>query len=279
MSKIIDVITYAGDREQELFEIRYNILAPFVDEFRVIEFDKTFSGKSKIEYMKGSLTEHPILKFPFVDDNGEEYKKVSRYMVPENVWGKYWEEAKKSPNTNYGEGAKHWQREYAMKESIRDCLTDLDDGDIIYLGDVDEIYQPFIVSDNLIFKLKLRVYTYWLNNKSSEEFWGTIIGKYKNIKGKCLNHLRKNDSKKTETGWGDYGWHFTSIGGYDKVKEKLTDSYTEDSYATKSVLDNLEDNIKNNRDFLGRDFTYKIDESELPKYILENKERYKHLFK
>ena len=75
------------------------------------------------------------------------------------------------------------------------------------------------------------------------------------------------------------GWHFTSMGGYDKVKEKLTDSYTEDSYATEQVLNNLSNNIKDNKDFLGRDFEYKINESELPKYLIDNKERYKHLFK
>jgi len=42
---IYDIITYNG--EDELFDIRLHVLKDYVDEFRVIEFDKTFSGKSK----------------------------------------------------------------------------------------------------------------------------------------------------------------------------------------------------------------------------------------
>ena len=110
---IYDVITYNG--EQEIFEIRYNILSPFVDEFRVIEFDQTFSGKKKVK------------KF------NQNWDKVKHYFVKEEQWSKYWEEAKKSPNTDYGKGAEHWLREWSMKESIKDCLTDLDDDDIFYI--------------------------------------------------------------------------------------------------------------------------------------------------
>lgn len=261
MAKVIDTTTFNG--ENELFEIRYNILKDFVDEFRVIEFDKTFSGKPK----EKQFNQH--------------WDKVKHYFITEDVWGKYWEEAKKSPNTNYGEGAKHWIREWAMKEAISQCLTDLDDGDIIYLGDVDEIPDVERFANHIRFtgglvKLELRVYVYYLNNRSSEKFRGTLAGFYKDFKGECLNHLRSNSNIVSE----HYdGWHFTSIGGYDKVKEKLTDSYTEETYATKQVLNSLEDNINNSRDFLGRDFIYKIDESELPKYLLENKLKYKHLFK
>ena len=42
---IIDTTTFNGERE--LFDIRYNVLKDYVDEFRVIEFDQTFSGKPK----------------------------------------------------------------------------------------------------------------------------------------------------------------------------------------------------------------------------------------
>ena len=251
---IIDVVTF--NSEYELFEIRYNILKDIVDKFIVIEFDKTFSGKKK---------ESTFNQF---------YPKVEYHYATEDVWNKYWEESKKSPATSYGAGAEHWLREWSQKESIKYYLTNLKNENTLYIGDVDEIWQPFPVSNNSVFKLKLRVYTYFLNNRSSEQFCGTIVGKYKNIKDKCLNNLRQYDSIRTQTEWG---WHFTSM--HHKVREKLTDSYTDDTYATKQVLDNLEDNIKNSKDFLGRDFKYKIDESELPKYLLDNKEKYKHLFK
>ena len=116
---IYDIITVNG--EVELFEIRYNILKDFVDEFRVIEFDKTFSGKPKSSIFN------------------QNWPKVKHYFITEDIWSKYEELAKSSPNTQYGKGAEHWVREFCMKESIKDCLTDLKDDDVVFIGDVDEL--------------------------------------------------------------------------------------------------------------------------------------------
>lgn len=253
---IVDVITFNG--EQELFEIRYNILKDFVDKFIVIEFDKTFSGKPKERTFFFNLP------------------KVKYFFHTEDVYGKYMELARLSPNTV---GAEHWKMEFSQKESIKDALIHLRDDDLVFIGDCDEIWNPeqmtYFKTIDKPEKMKLSVYTYFLNNRSSEEFWGTIFSKYKDIKNECLNHLRVN-SKKTN---GTYGWHFTSMGGYEKVKKKLSDSYTRESYWTPHVELMLEDNIYLNMDFLGRDFEYKIDESGLPQYLLDYKDKYKHLWK
>lgn len=250
---IYDVVTFNG--EHDLFEIRYNILKDYVDEFIVVEFDKTFSGRPK------SQTFFRLLP------------KVTYHFIEEEQYNKYMDLALSSPNT---QGASHWIREFCQKESIKDCLTHLRDDDIVFIGDCDEIWDKEILEapeTNIIWKLKLKIYTYYLNNHSSEEFYGTICGFYKNFKDKCLNHLRSNSPKTGHT----FGWHFTSL--KDGLERKLTDSYTEESYAIPEVLCNLKENIENNRDFLGRDFKYEVDESELPKYLLENKQKYLHLFK
>ena len=257
---IYDIITYNG--EKELFDIRYNVLKDYVDEFRVIEFDKTFSGKEK----------HAVF--------AQNWPKVKSYYVTEATWSKYEDLAKSSPNTGYGKGASHWIREFCQKESIKDCLTDLKDDDLVFIGDCDEIWNPERIRKNLdhepwVHKLKLKVYSYWLNNRSTEEFWGPILSLNINIKDKCLNHLR-SDSTKTHY---EYGWHFTSIGGYEQVKKKLTDSYTEESYANQYVLDNLYDNINGIHDFLGRNFIYNKDDSDWPRYLKDNKSKYAHLLR
>lgn len=254
---IYDIITI--NNEFELFDIRYNVLKDYVNEFRVVEFDQTFSGKPK--------------EFTFPEIHYK-YDKVKYYPVSYDVWSKYEDLAKSSPNTQYGKGAEHWVREFCQKESIRDCLTDLEDDDVVFIGDCDEIWQTgrFFHTPS---KLKLKVYSYWLNNKSNEEFWGTLVASYKDIKDQCLNHLRTNVLKTK-----DYaGWHFTSMGGHENVKKKLTDSYTQESYITPQVLNNLEHNILESKDFLGRDFTYKIDEEDWPTYLKENRDKYKHLCK
>ena len=256
---IYDIITYNG--EKEIWDLRYNVLKDFVDEFRVIEFDKTFSGKPKEWKM--------IQVLP----------KVALYRKKEADYMKYEELAKSSPNTQYGKGAEHWIREFCQKESIKDCLTDLKDDDIIFIGDCDEIWNPLLakLEPKKSHKLGLLVYSYYLNNRSNEVFYGTTFTNWGLIKDKCLNHVRSQPNYYEFIPNG--GWHFTSIGGYEKVKEKLTDSYTSDSYANDWVLDNLQENISSNKDFLGRNFIYKVDESEWPQWLKDNRDKYKHLLK
>lgn len=257
---IYDVITY--NSEKELFEIRYNILKDYVDQFIVVEFDKTFSGQPK--------------PWRFIEDfKGYKFEKVCYHGIEEKTYLKYKVLAESSPNTK---GASHWLLEFMQKESIKDALAihHLQDDDIIFIGDCDEIWDfrtCHVATDNPA-KLKLRVYSYYLNNRSNEEFYGTITAQYGQIKDKCLNHLRSFEASKANT---LAGWHFTSM--HHQLKQKLTDSYTEESYATPQVMANLEQNIKESKDFLGRGFTYTIDESDWPQYLKDNREKYLHLLK
>lgn len=258
---VIDVCTI--NDEIDIWEVHYKTLFDYVDEFIVVEFDKTFSGKNKQPLgLREDIWFDPIAQWP----------KVRYFLLNENDYEKYRELAENSPNTI---GAEHWKREFMQKESIKDCLTHLQDDDIVLIGDVDEVWEPFCVRylDERIkpFKLKLRVYTYFLNLSSSEEFHGTLVSPMKYIKNACLNHLRSDANRSS-----DYcGWHFTSMA--QNLKKKLTDSYTHESYATPLVLENLEYNIANGKDFLGRDFIYKVDESEWPEYLKENRGKYQHL--
>lgn len=253
---VVDVITYNG--EKDLFDIRYNVLKDVVDEFIVVEFDKTFSGKDKSRSFTQLLP------------------KVTYQFITENTYNQYLDLALSSPNTEYGKGAEHWVREFCQKESIKDCLTHLTDNDIIFIGDCDEIWDPTAVLEfdnrDSLGKLKLKVYTYYLNNRSNEQFWGTLACKYSVIKGEVLNHLRSKGFNPTYR-----GWHFTSL--KDGLRKKLEDSYTKETYATDQVLNLLEENVNNNKDFLGRDFVYMVDESEWPTYLKENRNKYIHLLK
>lgn len=265
---VIDVVTFNGERE--LFDLRYKILKDHVDEFIVIEFDKTFSGENRV------INEESISFF-------WQYDNVTHVVHTEEDYEKYRTLAESSPNTV---GAAHWKREFMQKESIKDTLTHLKDEDIVFIGDVDEIWKPacrFLGIYPGGMKLPLMVFSYYLNNRSTEDFWGTYVGHYRDIKDECLNHLRSNRNKFNPDFHGDNsnycGWHFTSIGGPDALKKKLTDSYTQESYATPEVLENVAYNIENDRDFLGRDFTYSFDESEWPEFLKRNRERYAHMCK
>jgi len=263
MSKIVDIFSFNG--EYDLLEIRLNILNDYVDEFIIVEATETFSGKPKELYYEKQKE-----RFAKWQD------KIKYFVVRPPYEAGIVVLANESPNTR---GAEHWKREFCQKESIKQALTHLKDEDIVFIGDVDEIVEPIFydspTDSHRLIKYKLRVYTYWLNNRSSEPFWGTISDKYGNIKNECLNHLRGNGEGKNTI--NECGWHFTSL--KDGLERKLTDSYTKETYANDWVMNNLEENIKNNKDFLGRDFTFKEDVSEWPEWLKNNRHLYKHLLK
>lgn len=256
MNKIIDCMSYNG--EQDLLEIHLNVLNDYVDQFIIVEAPTTFSGRVK-----------PL----YYEQQKERFKqfwpKIKYFVIDENYSPEEVALAEGSPNTK---GATHWKHEFLQKENIKKALTHLKDDDTCFIGDVDEIWNPMVEFVIKPSKILLKVYSYYLNNRSSEIFRGTFIGSYKNVKNKCLNHLRSN-TELTQVG----GWHFTSMGGYEEVKRKLDDSYTKESYNTDWVQEHLQENIEQNKDFLGRDFGYKIDESDWPQWLKDNKEKYQHL--
>lgn len=259
---VIDIFTFNG--EYDLLEIRLNILDEFVDQFIICEAPTTFSGKPKSLYYK--LQEDRYKKW---------HNKIKYFVIDENYTKEEIVLAESSPNTR---GASHWKHEFLQKESIKKALVHLKDDDVCFVGDVDEIWSPDCLKIYWgvpIIKLMLRVYTYYLNNLSSELFWGTIMTEYKNIKDSCLNHLRSGEGcDRTEI---LCGWHFTSQGGVEEVKRKLDDSYTEESYNTKEVQIRLEERFQNNQDYMGRNFIFRIDESSWPIWLKENKQKYAHL--
>lgn len=250
---IIDATTFNG--EFDIWEIRYNILKDLVDEFIVCEARTTFSGETKPLYFEQIKDKYPDVRYHIIDENWTEEEKLQAFASPNTV------------------GAAHFTREFLQKESIKKALTHLQDSDTVFIGDVDEIWSPSALRLVGPYKLKLRVYTYYLNNRSSEVFYGPIKAPYGVIKGLILNHLRTKAPRTKNY----HGWHFTSL--KDGLKRKLTDSYTQESYATPTVLNSLQYNIENNQDFLGRNFTYTTDESEWPDYLKENRETYKELCK
>lgn len=245
-----------------MLKLHLEILSPFVDKFIIVEAKTTFSGYKKPLYF--SEHERYIQKF---------WHKIEYFIINENYSFQEQEVAETSPNTK---GAKHWKHEFLQKEAIQKALIkfEVKDDDILYIGDVDEIWEP--CGTMLPAKLKLRVYAYYLDNRSTEEFWGTFVAKYKDIKGKCLNHLRSDTKNRTEE---YYGWHFTSMGGLNEIKRKLNDSYTTESYNTYEVQAKLPERYRAGIDYLGRNFTFTLDESEWPIYLKRNRKRFAPLCK
>ncbi len=88
-----------------------------------------------------------------------------------------------SPSVPHGET--HWLREFYQLECIKKALTDLNNEDICYVSDLDEVWNPEMQIDfnkEGVYKPIQLPYMYYLNLRSDEDWlgWcGTIVTKYK----------------------------------------------------------------------------------------------------
>lgn len=268
---VVDAVNYNG--EADILDIRLNVLDPYVDQFLIVEADTTFSGIPKeLQYLQHA-------------ERFEKFSHKIRYCVL------YQKDLDKNQELNelaseapsVPEGMHWWHREFVQKEAVKLFLTHLDDEDIVYVSDCDEIWKPQEVGDG-IYKLQQIVYAYWLNNRSSEKWAGTFVSKYKNIKTGILNYMRtipppeyvERLGLKERVFLPDGGWHFTSMGGVEAIKRKL-ESYGHQEFNTPEVKDGLEQRLASGQDFIGRDFQYRIDEESWPAFLQRNREKYKHL--
>lgn len=254
---IYSVFTYNGERDILRLHME---CTPWVDKYIIVEANQTFSGHPKHLYF---FQENRFFK-PW-------WRKIDYFIV--NNWNDQalWDMADASPNTA---GAHHWKREFYIKESIHKAFkaVGVNDGDMVYLGDVDEIPRKW--DGRTPVKLKLDVYAYYLNNRSNEQFWGTLVAPYSYLKDKILNHERSRTDIRT----GEFhGWHFTSQGGLKEVERKLHDSYTPESYDTASVQAGLPERHALGIDCFGRNFAFITDESAWPEMLIKNRSRYSHL--
>jgi len=259
---VIDTFFYNGERD--ILRLHLAVTEPFVDKYIVIEAKTTFTGKRKPLYLSRDMRFFKHL-----------WPKIRYFIVDERYTAAERKVAQMSPNTR---GAAHWLNEFLQKESILKALAahGVRDNDICCIGDVDEIWEADPHGEDVLYpsKLKMRVYAYYLDNRSNEEFYGTYVNLYRNFKNKILNHDRTRTAIRTEK---FHGWHFTSMGGYDMVKKKLDDSYTSESYNTPEVQAKLAERLAKGIDYLGRDFAFRVDTSEWPEYLRIRRSEFRHL--
>lgn len=261
--KKYDIFTL--NNELDMLEIRLNILNDYVDYFVIVEATETFSGVKKPLYY--DLNKDRFLKFK---------DKIIHYIITDtpkdfndtNCNQYYLNLGLNSDNVTRDHLC--WIKEFYQKEMIKEALINLDDDDICYISDLDEIWNynlNFEINDEIYKPMIKNCYINYLNVKTNEiwdvqtnMFTGPIITKYKNVKNNCLNHLRT--LRKTKYTFIDNGgWHFNAIGGVDKKIQSFLNhpQYTE--YYMRS-----------------REVGSRVDESDLPKFLLKNKEKYQNLF-
>lgn len=239
--------------ELDLLEIRLNILNNYVDKFILVEATETFNGKSKKLIYKDNIEK-------FKDFN----HKIIHYIVddyPDNK--EIYNKALNSPNT--GNKEHWWMREFYQKESLLKPLSIANDNDLIFISDIDEIWNPKIdysfISDDNVYKPIQTARPFYLNYKSNQPFsdWtGTRVGLMKTVKKYGPNHFRTEafvQSKPILNG----GWHFSWL---TRSENKWDDRHPDNKNRFNSVCS----------------YSYWKDETDLPEYLKDNKKKYKHLF-
>jgi beta-1,4-mannosyl-glycoprotein beta-1,4-N-acetylglucosaminyltransferase len=240
--------------ELDLLEIRLNILAPFVDYFVIGESTQTFSGKTKPLYFR---------------ENENRFSKWANQIIRVEI------EPKDFPNA--------FERAAYQKDSLRDALRsmNINNQSLVYFGDLDEIWKPQKIIENKVYNLKQLNYCYYLNNRSSEEWIGTVVGNWQIIRENSFNHWRAKHENILPYG----GWHFTNMGGIKQIEKKL-EAYDHQEFNTDRVKAFLPTAMEFGDDYVGREVDWQgkhfhmwIDGFDLPIFLRDNKDKYKNLFK
>jgi hypothetical protein len=259
---IYDIFSF--NAELDLLELRLEMLSPHVDKFVIIEATETFSGVAKPLYYAESADRFKAFKekvvHHVVDDTP---KSFTCNECDQDVL----REACNSSNVT----REHlcWLKEFYQKECIQKALSQLSDDDFCYISDLDEFWNPDMNLDmtrDVIYKPKINnCYINYLNVMVAEDwtyFTGPIAAKYSQIKNRVLNHLRTRSKMVDEYEYvEDFGWHFNAIVGVDRKIE----SFQHPVY-TRQYMSN-------------RSRGSWVDESKLPEFIIENRDKYSKFFK
>ena len=259
---IVDCFTFFN--ELDLLELRLEELYESVDYFVLVEASKT-----------QSLLDKPF----YFENNKNRYSKFLDKIIHIKV--------EDCPDNN--------ENLWTMENFQRNCILrglqklNLNDEDWILISDLDEIPKSDLLKrineiKNIdTFSLNMIFSAYFLNLKASHRDWiGTVVSKYKHIKTNSIQHFR--NIKDSLPFVDNAGWHFSWLGGYEKIYEKAQsciEPFDKSTLPTKKYFESYFNNLlaKNNFNFFlhlenldKKEIAFnKIDiDNSYPKFIIKN---------
>jgi beta-1,4-mannosyl-glycoprotein beta-1,4-N-acetylglucosaminyltransferase len=280
--------------ELDLLEIRLNIMNQFVDYFVIVESNKTFSGKDKSFILEENMHRFSSFKdkiiYKKIEDTPEDFVNIKSCFDEKNYKFDNPKElevikniASYIENTTYWpRNETQWGREIFQRECMLRCLTNCDDNDIVMLSDLDEIPNLNICNfEDILLDLpitsKQHMFYYFLNYRLDEIWIGTKICRYRYLKKDFVNEVRR--LRETEYSLPNLGWHFSFLGGIEKIKQKI-EAFSHQEYNNDSIKSNIEENVKSGNDIFGRGKSVRkveVDDS-FPLFLIENKTKYNKFF-
>jgi beta-1,4-mannosyl-glycoprotein beta-1,4-N-acetylglucosaminyltransferase len=239
---IIDCITFYDGIE--VLEIRLNALAPYIGKFVICESPYDMVGKSK-----------PLI----FNENKDRFKdfNITHLIVPDH------------PDHMFPK----WEPYYYQIDYIMEGLKDAQPDDMIFLSDFDEI--PNMTNYQMkegYFRQVL--YYYYLNAYTGEYKWyGTTATFMKNIIN--LRSIRQHNKRTPIVG---EGWHFSYVCSEEDIIKKI-ESFCHRELDNDVIKSRVYNCKKELRDPFGRyKGPFNIQDPSGPSWLLENREKYKHLF-
>lgn len=247
--------------ELELLPLKLEELWDVVDVFILCEADVTFSGMPKERHYWNNRNWFA------------KYQSKIHYISPQMPTGR-------DP----------WIRERFQRDVLASAALDLssDAGDIFINSDMDEIVSAASVKRWLNGETKwkptslnMKLYYYWLNNLATNYPWAG--GKIMTVEDipveSTLSDLRYDVSLPVME---DGGWHFSFLGGVQRIKQKVASYAHNDLYGYVVDTPDLQATVEAGRDwFTARNLTFQfveIDET-YPKHIIENLSAWKDFIK
>ena len=292
--KVFDCTAYFD--EELMMDIRFNILNNHVSKFIVVESRYSHSGKKK--------------KLNFNLKRFSEFKHKILYLViedePKNLL-----EIKNNDSDSAIKRLNSIKRLEQARNYMMEGLKDASEDDIVLLSDSDEIPNldvcdiKNIGNDIYIFEQKMFNYKFNLYYDLIPWF-GTRACKIKNLKSFAwlkdlkikkypywridvlFSDLKSNKVKIIKNA----GWHFNNLLTAEKLYNKLINQGHHNEFDDSGItLENLKAKIENRLAFYNHkadkkdndkyNFEYKlkkISDDQLPRYLVENKEKYQKWF-
>ena len=279
--------------ELDLLELRLNTLNHCIDYFVIVEAAITFQGQKK-----GFLFEHNKDRFAEFIDKIIHFKVESYEIDFANL--PYITEPKNADETVLNKIYKYidecryfdkkvefwWGNDFFQRECIWRALAKANPAadDMILISDVDEIPNPEIVeglkarsSPESLFCLRQHEFCYYLNYYHNSDWVGTCCFLYGSFNTVSLNAIRfstKRDEGLSPQIIEDGGWHFTSIGNVEAIKNKIK-NWSHREYNTLATLSSVEYHVKYGYDIFrrkgfGRLEYIPVTSSMLPAYLVSN---------
>ena len=239
--KIIDCFSFFN--ELDLLEFRLRLLDKVVDHFVIVESNLTCNGKAKPYYFeenKDRFTpwQHKITHIPITQiTSGLDFTKQ---------------------DDSYNPGSAAWKLENEQRNALAAATSLAADEDLVLVSDLDEIPNPFLIKKINLDKgpvaLSLLFHYYFFNCQlfASERWWnGTILCTGKQFKVTTPQQLR--DGRNLFKRIPRAGWHFSYLGGVEKIKYKIQSfAHTEYNREKYFNAENILKAIDNGKDIFDR---------------------------